>query len=410
MSPLEVTQTYFERAARLMSYSERVKTMLWTPFREVKVEITVETDDGEIGTFIGYRVQHDNARGPMKGGLRYHPTVDPDEVQSLATLMSLKTAVVNIPFGGAKGGVACDPRKLSTRELEMITRKLVDGLQDVIGPHVDIPAPDVNTNAQVMAWIMDQYSKYKGFTPAVVTGKPVDLHGSLGREAATGRGVVLGLAELLRELGRPLEGARLVVQGFGNVGAHTAALAAEQGARVVAISDQDGAVHNAEGLDIAALRAYTREMGTVRGFTGGESVPRDDVLTLECDVLIPAALADAINADNMHAVRAPVIVEAANGPISAEADDYLRGRGVEILPDIYANAGGVTVSYFEWAQNIQQFHWSEEQVNTALQQRMAQSFRDLVEMRRQHHTDFRTAAFALALERVRSVTIQRGIL
>ena len=410
MSPLEVTREYFEKACALMDYSERVKVMLWTPFREVKVEITVETDAGEIGTYIGYRVQHDNARGPMKGGLRYHPTVDPDEVQSLATLMSLKTALIDIPFGGAKGGVACDPRTLSRRELEMITRKLVDGLQDVIGPFVDIPAPDVNTNPQVMAWIMDQYSKYKGFTPAVVTGKPVELHGSLGREAATGRGVIMGLNELLLEMERPWLGATVVVQGFGNVGSYASLFASEHGAKVIAVSDQDGGLHNPEGLDIPALRDFMARNGGVSGFPGGEAVERDSVLLMECDILIPAALGDAITVGNMKDIRAGIIVEAANGPISSTADEYLSKKGVEILPDIYSNAGGVTASYFEWAQNIQQFQWSEEQVNNALNAKMRTAFKDMTECRRRYKTDMRTAAFALALERVRSVTLQRGIL
>ena len=410
MSPLEVTREYFEKASRLMKYGNRIKTMLWTPFREVKVEITVETDQGEIGTYIGYRIQHDKSRGPMKGGLRYHPTVHPEEMQSLATLMTLKTALVDIPFGGAKGGVACDPRTLSAHEMEVITRKLVDGLQDVIGPFVDIPAPDVNTNAQVMSWIMDQYSKYKGFTPAVVTGKPVGLHGSLGREAATGRGVIMGLNELLHDLGRDWKDSRVVIQGFGNVGSHAALFAAEHGAKVTAVSNQDGAVRNGEGLDIAKLIKHVAGKKPLAEFPGGESVERDSVLTMDCDVLIPAALGDAITEDNMKDIRAGIVVEAANGPITSKADAYLAGKGVEILPDIYANAGGVTVSYFEWAQNIQQFQWSEEQVNTALGQKMRQAFKDLRETRKKYQTDMRTAAFALALERVRSVTLQRGIL
>ncbi|MCH8844578.1 MAG: glutamate dehydrogenase [SAR324 cluster bacterium] len=410
MTPLEVTRHYFEKAARVLDYDKRTKIMLWTPAREVKVEITIETDKGEIGTFIGYRVQHDNARGPMKGGLRYHPSVDPDEVGSLASLMTWKTAVVNIPFGGAKGGVACDPRQLSKRELEMITRKLVDGLHDVIGPTVDIPAPDVNTDSQVMAWIMDQYAKYKGFEPAVVTGKPVDLHGSLGREAATGRGVIMALVELLKSQSRPIEGATIAVQGFGNVGAHAAQFAMEHGARVIAVSDQDGAVSAPQGIDIGALRAHVAEKGSVAGYPDADAMIRDEVLTIDCDVLIPAALGDAITTDNMKDIRARIIVEGANGPISAEADEYLAKQDVQILPDIYANAGGVTVSYFEWVQNIQQFHWSEEQVNKALQQHMTNGFHDMMKYREQYKIDFRTGAFALALERVRSATMKRGIL
>ena len=410
MNPLEIAREYFERSSRLMKYDRRTQTMLWTPAREIKVEITIETDKGEIGTFIGYRVQHDNARGPMKGGLRYHPTVDPDEVQALASLMTWKTAVINIPFGGGKGGIACDPRELSMRELETITRKYVDGLHEVIGPYTDVPAPDVNTNAQVMAWIMDQYSKTRGFTPAVVTGKPVELHGSLGREAATGRGVVMALRELLDQLGRPLAGTTIAVQGFGNVGTYAAQIADDCGAKVIGVSDQFGAVHNKDGLDISALRAHTDKTGSVMGFIGGAQMERDHVLTLECDVLIPAALSNAITCENMGDIRAEIIIEAANSPISAEADIHLTTSGKIILPDIYANAGGVTVSYFEWAQNIQQFQWSEEQVNTALQQKMSAAFKDIVKYRKELDTDFRLAAYALGMERVRSATIQRGVL
>jgi glutamate dehydrogenase (NAD(P)+) len=410
LGQLDIAREYFERAACLMEYENRTRTMLWTPAREIKVEITIETDQGEIGTFIGYRVQHDNARGPMKGGLRFHPTVDSADVQSLASLMTWKTAVVNIPFGGGKGGVACDPRQLSPRELEIITRKYVDGLSEVIGPYTDVPAPDVNTNAQVMAWIMDQYSKSHGFTPAVVTGKPVELHGSLGREAATGRGVVIGLRALLTHLERSLEGMHVAVQGFGNVGSHAALAAAEHGARVVAVSDQFGAVYGKEGLDVGALREHVSAAGGVAGFAGGEDMNRDKVLTVDCDVLILAALGDAINADNMADVRADVIVEGANGPITPEADTYLLSQGKTILPDIYANAGGVTVSYFEWAQNIQQFQWTEEQVNAALQDKMVAAFEDTLTYRKKLNTDFRLAAYALAMERVRSATIQRGIL
>jgi glutamate dehydrogenase (NAD(P)+) len=410
VNPLEIAREYFERSSRLMKYDRRTQTMLWTPAREIKVEITIETDKGEIGTFIGYRVQHDNARGPMKGGLRYHPTVDPEEVQALASLMTWKTAVINIPFGGGKGGIACDPRELSMRELETITRKYVDGLHEVIGPYTDVPAPDVNTNAQVMAWIMDQYSKTRGFTPAVVTGKPVELHGSLGREAATGRGVVMALRELLDQLGRPLAGTTIAVQGFGNVGTYAAQIADDCGAKVIGVSDQFGAVHNKDGLDISALRAHTDKAGSVMGFIGGAQMERDHVLTLECDVLIPAALSNAITCENMGDIRAEIIIEAANSPISAEADIHLTTSGKIILPDIYANAGGVTVSYFEWAQNIQQFQWSEEQVNTALQQKMSAAFKDIVKYRKELDTDFRLAAYALGMERVRSATIQRGVL
>jgi glutamate dehydrogenase (NAD(P)+) len=410
MSPLEVTRHYFEKAADVLGYDKRTRVMLWTPHREIKVEITYETDAGEIGTYIGFRVQHDSSRGPMKGGIRYHPTVDSDEVGSLAALMTWKTAVVNLPFGGAKGGVTCDPKDHSLRELETITRKLVDGLHDVISPTVDVPAPDVNTNAQTMAWIMDQYSKYKGFSPAVVTGKPVGLFGSLGREAATGRGAIMALQAWLQSEHREMSGLRVAVQGFGNVGSWAARLAAAQGAKIVAISDSSIAIHDPEGIHVTDAIAHKAATRTLKGFPGANTLPTDALVGVDCDVLIPCALGDAVHGDNMRDVRANVIVEGANGPVSFEADEYLARHGVTILPDIYANAGGVTVSYFEWVQNMQQYSWTEEQVNAALQQHITRAFRDIAGYREQHKTDLRTAAFALAMERVRAATVQRGIL
>jgi len=410
MKPLDVTRAYFDKACDLLGYSERVKTMIWTPHREVKVEIVLKNDQEDIDTFTGYRIQHNNARGPMKGGLRYHPSVDPDEVRSLATLMTLKCALLDLPFGGAKGGVTCDPRTLSRRELEVITRKFVEGIQDVMGPMVDIPAPDVNTDGQVMAWIMDHYSRFHGFSPAVVTGKPVNLYGSPGREAATGRGAVIALTEWMRHNERSLSGLRVAVQGFGNVGYHAARLAEEQGARVIAVSDTQGAVVREEGLNVKEAREHKSQSGTVADYPGGDSLDEDALLALDCDVLIPSALGNAIHAGNMKGIRAEVIVEAANGPVSDEADRHLQERGVEMIPDLFASAGGVTVSYFEWVQNLQQHAWSEEKVNGALLARMQQSFQDLIEFRRAHESDLRTAAYALALERVHTATIQRGLL
>jgi glutamate dehydrogenase (NAD(P)+) len=408
MKPLETTQTYFEHAADVLQLPAADRIALWTPFREIRVELTLIRDSGQMETFIAYRVQHDHSRGPMKGGMRFHPSVNIHEVRSLATLMTLKTAMMDLPFGGAKGGIACDPRQLSERELEQLTRKLVDGLQEVIGPYVDIPAPDVNTNAQVMAWMMDQYSKYNGFTPAVVTGKPVGLHGSLGREASTGRGLVLGLQSLLGKLGRGLSGQRLAIQGFGNVGSHAADVAHGLGARIVCVSDEWGAVHNPAGLDVAALRRHAARHEPVSAFPGGTAIPRDDLLALDCDVLLPCALGDAITSDNMRTIRAPIIAEGANGPISAEADAFLGAKGTVILPDIYANAGGVTCSYFEWAQNIQQFRWTEEEVNARLANKMASAFADLWATHTERKVDLRTAAYTLALHRVSEATRQRG--
>ncbi len=408
MKPLETTQTYFEHAADVLKLPASARIALWTPFREIRVELVLVRDSGELETFIAYRVQHDHSRGPMKGGMRFHPTVNIHEVRSLATLMTLKTAVMDLPFGGAKGGIACDPRSLSQRELEQLTRKLVDGLQEVIGPYVDIPAPDVNTNAQVMAWMMDQYSKYNGFTPAVVTGKPVGLHGSLGREASTGRGLVLGLQELLGKFGRGLTGQRLAIQGFGNVGSHAADVAHKLGARIVGVSDEWGAVVNPAGLDVDALRRHAGPRVPVAEFAGGTAIPRDDLLALDCDVLLPCALGDAITPDNMRQIRAPIVAEGANGPVSAEADAFLTAKGTVILPDIYANAGGVTCSYFEWAQNIQQFRWTEEEVNARLAEKMRAAFADLWATHIDLKLDLRTAAYVLALRRITEATRQRG--
>jgi glutamate dehydrogenase (NAD(P)+) len=335
-----------------MDVGERIETLLATPLREVKVQVSIELDSGEIRTFTGYRIQHDNSRGPMKGGLRYHPKVDQDETIGLASLMTWKTAVVNLPYGGAKGGITCDPAQMSLKELERLTRKFVDQIQDIIGPTRDVPAPDVNTNPQVMAWIMDQYSKYHGHSPAVVTGKPLDLYGSKGREAATGRGVLYVCREILRDLGMPVKGSRVAIQGFGNVGSRTARLLAEDGAVIVAASDVHGGVKNPQGLDVVGLFEHVKRQGTVKGFAGGNACSNDEVLAADCDVLVPAALGGVITRRNAAEIRARVIVEGANGPTDPEADEILEKRGVVVVPDILANAGGVTVSYFEWVQNL----------------------------------------------------------
>ncbi|MGQ0505168.1 MAG: Glu/Leu/Phe/Val family dehydrogenase, partial [Myxococcaceae bacterium] len=348
MSSADGATYYFRKAARLMDVGERIETLLATPLREVKAQVSIELDSGEIRTFLGYRVQHDNSRGPMKGGLRYHPALDQAETVSLASLMTWKTAVVNLPYGGAKGGITCDPTTMSLKELERLTRKFVDQIQDVIGPTRDIPAPDVNTNPQVMAWIMDQYSKYHGHAPAVVTGKPLDLYGSKGREAATGRGVLYVCREILRDIGLPVKGTRVAIQGFGNVGSHAARLLHEDGGHIVAVSDLHGGVRNPNGLDIPSLFEHVKRSGTVKGFQGGNPCSNDDVLGADCEVLIPAALGSVLNKRNAAEIRARVVVEGANDPTDPEADEIFEKRGVLVVPDILANAGGVTVSYFEW--------------------------------------------------------------
>ncbi len=409
MNAAEAANYYFRKAARIMDVGERIETLLATPLREVKVQVSIELDSGEIRTFIGYRIQHDNSRGPMKGGLRYHPHVDQQEVAGLAALMTWKTAVVNVPYGGAKGGVQCDPSTMSLKELERLTRKMVDQIHDVIGPTRDIPAPDVNTNPQVMAWIMDQYSKYHGHAPAVVTGKPLDLYGSRGRETATGRGILYICREVLRDVGLPIKGTRFSVQGFGNVGSHTARLVYEDGGHVVAVSDVHGGVKNPQGLDIPALFEHVKRTGTVKGFSGGEPCTNEEVLAADCEVLVPAALGGAIDRKIASEVRARIVIEGANAPTDPSADEILERRGVLVVPDILANAGGVTVSYFEWVQNLQHLSWDEDRVNAELEKVMKEAYERVASISRSRKLPLRTAAYILAIGRVGKATVLRGI-
>jgi glutamate dehydrogenase (NAD(P)+) len=410
MSSFDAVNYYFRKAARVMELSPAVEKMLVMPFREVKVDVSITMDNGDLGTFVGYRVQHDKSRGPMKGGLRYHPTVDMDEALGLASLMTWKTAVVNLPFGGAKGGIAVDPAKLSPRELERLTRRFVQQIHDIIGPHADIPAPDVNTNAQVMAWIMDEYSKIHGFSPAVVTGKPVDLFGSRGREEATGRGVVFALEEFLKDAGTgEVRGKTFAVQGFGNVGSWASRFLHERGGRVVAVSDAHGGVRDPEGLDIPKLIEHVKATKSVAGFTGTDAITNEELLMSDVDVLVPAALGGVITEANAKAVRARVVLEAANAPTTPKADEMLTERGVVVLPDIYVNAGGVTVSYFEWAQNIQQFSWEEDKINAELARHMREAYATLARVVRERKVSFRTAAFIVAIGRVGRATVLRGV-
>ncbi|HLM43709.1 MAG TPA: Glu/Leu/Phe/Val dehydrogenase dimerization domain-containing protein [Myxococcaceae bacterium] len=409
MQAVEGIHHYFRKAARIMDVGERIETLLATPLREVKVQVSIELDSGEIRTFHGYRIQHDNSRGPMKGGLRYHPTISQDECVALASLMTWKTAVVNLPYGGAKGGVAVDPTQLSFKEMERLTRKYVDQIQDVIGPTRDIAAPDVNTNPQVMAWIMDQYSRYHGHSPAVVTGKPPELYGTKGRDSATGRGLLYITREILRDTGMPMKGTRFAIQGFGNVGSHTAQLMWQDGGVVVAVSDVYGGVYNPQGLDVPGLFEHVKRTGTVTGFGGGQACTNEDVLAADCDVLIPAALGNTLRRDNANTVRARLIIEGANGPTDPEADELLEKRGVLIVPDILANAGGVTVSYYEWVQNLQHLSWEEERVNAELEKTMKEAYDRVAQLARSRKVSLRTAAFILAIGRVGKATVLRGI-
>jgi glutamate dehydrogenase (NAD(P)+) len=410
MPGVEDVNHYFRVAARIMDLSPRVEKLLVTPHREVKVDVSITLDNGELGTFIGYRVQHDGSRGPMKGGLRYHPTVDMDEALGLASLMTWKTAVVNLPYGGAKGGIAVDPETLNPRELQRLTRRFVQQIHDIIGPQTDIPAPDVNTNAQVMAWIMDEYSKMHGFSPAVVTGKPVELFGSKGREEATGRGVVFALEEHLRaaELGE-VRGKTFAIQGFGNVGSWAARFLHERGGRVVAVSDVRGGVQKPAGLDVPGLLEHARQTRSVVDFPDSDPISNEALLLEDVDVLVPAALGGVITEANARDVRARLVLEAANGPTTPRADEILAERGITVLPDIYVNAGGVTVSYFEWAQNIQQFRWDEERVNAELHRHMVDAYATLAKVVRQRKVSFRTAAFIVAIGRVGRATVLRGV-
>ncbi len=409
MSRFEETNYYFRRAAAVMDLGERIQALLLNPYREIIVTIPLELDSGEISTFTGYRIQHNNSRGPFKGGLRYHPQVDLEESKSLASLMTWKTAVVEVPFGGAKGGITVDPARLSPRENERLTRKFIQQLHENIGPMKDIPAPDVNTNGQVMAHIMSEYSKYYGHSPGVVTGKPLALHGSEGREEATGRGVVYVTEEALRLQKKAVSDSRFVVQGFGNVGSHTCRLLHERGGRVIATSDVFGAIHNPEGLDIAALLAWVATNGTVKGFPHASAIDAGELLTLPCDVLIPAALGHVLTRDNAQDVRASMIVEAANAPITPEADEIFEKAGVIVIPDILANAGGVTVSYFEWTQNIQQFTWGVDKVNEELQRIMLRAFQTVYRVALEKKLSMRTAAFVVGIGRVGKATVLQGI-
>ena len=409
MNAYETTNTFLKRAFDALKLDERYEVLLLTPRREVRVELAIRLDDGSLGNFIGYRVQHDDSRGPYKGGLRYHHEVDIDEVRSLASLMTWKTAVVDIPFGGAKGGIHVDPSKLSERELERLTRRFVDQIHDFIGPLTDIPAPDVNTSAKVMGWFFDQYTLHHGFSPGVVTGKPVMLHGSLGRESATGRGCLFAIREVLAAAGKNLQGARFAVQGFGNVGSWFSRLAHAEGAKIVATSDVKGGIANGDGLDVIKLVEHVRATGSVVDFPGSKPISNEELLRIDCDVLVPAALGHVIDEKVAKDVKAKYVLEAANGPCTLEGNDVLDERGIVCIPDIWANAGGVTVSYFEWVQNLQQHRWAETKVNDELELHIVRAHQEIRAVMERLSCSMRTAAFALAIERVKSATDLRGL-
>jgi glutamate dehydrogenase (NAD(P)+) len=391
----------YDGAVKHLRLERGIEEYLRVPRRELAVNFPIKMDDGSVRIFTGYRVHHSTARGPTKGGIRYHPGVTLDEVRALAMWMTWKCAVLNLPYGGAKGGVVCDPKALSPRELETLTRRYATEIAILMSPEGDIPAPDVNTTPQVMAWIMDTYSMLRGHpVPAVVTGKPVAVGGSLGRLEATGRGVAVTTREALAELGRPLTGTRVAVQGFGNVGSVSALLLHEAGARIVAASDSSGGTRNPHGLDPGALRRHKQESGFLADFPGGEPIDNAALLATDCDVLIPAALEQQITGANAERVRARLVVEGANGPTTPDADVILDARGVLVVPDILANAGGVVVSYFEWVQDLQAFFWTEAEINGRLERLLVQADREVAAAAHEHGINRRTAALVRAIQRV----------
>lgn len=408
-SAFEAAEQYFEEAATVMNLTSSMRDLLLIPEREVKVQVPMKRDNGEITTFIGFRMQHNSKRGPMKGGLRYHHEVNADEVLALASLMTWKTAVVDIPYGGAKGGIAVNPKDLSIDELERLTRRFVDEIHDIFGPDKDIPAPDMGTNAQTMAWIMNQYEKFHGFSPGCVTGKPVELYGAEGREEATGRGVGTLTLALLRKFGRSIESSTVAIQGFGNVGTFTAAYLHKAGGKVVAISDVSGAILNRDGIDITAALAWVADKKSLAGFPGGEPISNEALLALDVDVLIPAALGGVLTEDNAKDVRARFIVEAANGPTTPEADAIFNKREIIVLPDILANAGGVTVSYFEWVQNQQYFRWDLGRVREELERTMTRGFDKVWSTAQEKKVSLRVAAYLVGIGRVARATTLGGI-
>ncbi|MEO6577861.1 MAG: Glu/Leu/Phe/Val dehydrogenase [Candidatus Limnocylindria bacterium] len=405
-----VAQSQFDHAADKLHLDQGMRRVLRVPQRELTVNFPVTMDDGSVTVFTGHRVQHNVSRGPGKGGIRYHQDVTLDEVRALAMWMSWKCACVNIPYGGAKGGVVVDPKKLSIHEVEGLTRRFTTEISPLIGPDRDIPAPDVNTNAQTMAWMMDTYSMHHGYTIAgVVTGKPIAIGGSLGRNEATARGAVFTLLKWAEAKRQPLTDLRVAIQGYGNAGSIAATLLRDEGATIIAVSDSTGGIHNPAGLDPARVSAWKGEHGTVVGYPGADGVSNQEILELDCDILVPAALENQITRANAPRIKARVVAEAANGPTTPEADAILSDRGVFLIPDILCNAGGVTVSYFEWVQDMQSFFWTEERINQSLKEIMDRAFESVHEMSERHEVDMRTAAYMVAVARVAEGTMLRGL-
>ena len=396
------TSSVYKAAVAKLGLEQNIAKALEIPDRELTVEVPFRRDSGDMDSVIGFRVQHNNTRGPFKGGIRYHEHVDIDEVRSLATLMTWKTSLLDIPYGGGKGGIGVNPSNFSKTELERISRRFFRAIDPIIGVNVDIPAPDVNTNAQVMSWFMDEYSQVHGYSPAIVTGKPLELGGSEGREAATGRGTAVITREASEKWGIDLKDCKVVIQGFGNVGSYAAKFLHEYGCKIIAVSDVSGGLHDKDGLDIPSLFDYNRRNRTIKGFEQGKNITNEQLLALNCDFLIPAALGSAINDSNVQSLNCKVIIEAANGPVTGDAANKLWDKRIAIIPDILTNAGGVTVSYFEWVQNLQQFKWSEDEVNQKLDKKMIQAFEEVYSIKKDQGVPMRIASFMAAIDRVQS--------
>ena len=410
LNPFEIAQRQFDTAAEKIGLDDGMREVLRNPKRQLVVSVPTLMDDGSVKVFEGFRVQHNIARGPAKGGIRYHPKVSLDEVKALASWMTWKCATVNIPYGGGKGGITCDPKKMSRGELERMTRRFASEISIIIGPDRDIPAPDVYTDAQTMAWIMDTYSMTTGYsTLGVVTGKPVSMGGSAGRNEATARGTLFCIREACQVIRRPIRGATVAVQGYGNAGAIAARLLRDDGARVVAVSDSRGGTYNSRGLDLLAVDDHKGKTGSLVGMKGAERITNEELLEVKCDILVPAALENQITLKNAARIRARIVAEAANGPTTPGADRVLKDHGTFVIPDILCNAGGVTVSYFEWAQNLQGFFWDEAQVNRELERFMKRAFHEVHQTSRVHKTDMRTAAYILSVGRVAEATRVRGL-
>ncbi|HXH63586.1 MAG TPA: Glu/Leu/Phe/Val dehydrogenase [Gemmatimonadales bacterium] len=409
-NPFEAMMERFDHAAKLLNLDKGLYKILRHPEKQIIVSVPVLRDNGEVEVYTGYRVLYNTSRGPAKGGIRFDLNVTLEEVTALAAWMTWKCALVNIPFGGSKGGVVCDPTTMSMAELERVTRRYTSGIIEILGPDSDVPAPDVNTNERVMAWIMDTYSMHKRHTvTAVVTGKPVEMGGSLGRREATGRGCMFVTRDALVRLGIPMQGARVAVMGFGNVGSVAADMMAKQGATIVAVSDKSGGLLNPKGLDIQALMAWVKEHKALSGYPGADAITNDQLLACDCDVLIPAAMENVITSKNANKIKAKIICEGANGPTTAGADKLLEQKGIFVIPDILANAGGVTVSYFEWVQDRGGYFWDEDTVNNRLEQIMVKAFRDVVALAEKHKVNPRIAAYMLAIDRVAAMHRLRGM-